>query len=415
MTGQTLPSDKDSKIVASAKNNDKLKENTKVNPCSPAQINKYKTKAAEISEKMKVDVNKARNETEKLERDMRTFAVKKAGETYKITHLKKGQVDTARFDRAVNNTIKKEISNDANYQKYKTKAAVHYKKMTVLNNKIEKLNRKLDKAENRSDRKEGILKAAEAAATFTKSPAQAMKNIAADQLRKTQLGNAIINASSDMKTFDEASKANSLADGTSAAVTALPEKYVKNVAHKTVTNALSGKRKSDKIENKKKKTERKYGREAAKAERAERKAKYAKESAKLRAKVQFYKEEKGLIKSASITKNIKQSIKNISKKIGKVTLQMGKKAIVGIITSALPVLLVLLIIMMVLIALFSWMTPHTETLYDDTTKSYATIEVEDEKDVLEGYIHHIRDYFDKKQLEILEVTELEFGGFDPDD
>ena len=68
-----------------------------------------------------------------------------------------------------------------------------------------------------------------------------------------------------------------------------------------------------------------------------------------------------------------------------------------------------------LAALFSWMSPHEDTLYDDDTRNYTTLNLTEEKEILEGYITHIRDYFDEKQIEILKQVEYKFGGFDPDD
>ena len=386
-----------------------------VNAMSSSETDRHKAKAAEINEKLKADVTKARNNTAAVENDMKAFVINKAKETYKVRHLvKKGTVDSERFRNAVNNTIKKEIEQDANYNKYKGEAILHYKKMICYTNQEHQISKKLKKADNTASQNEKLLKTATTVVTLVKNPQRAVTNLAEDVIRKSKLGNASLTVAGDIRSFEDASKANSIGDGFSQAMTVLPEKYLKNAVKKTATDVITGRTKAEQLAKKEKKIERKYGHEAAKAHKAERNAKYAKESAMRKAKVQFYKEEKGLVKSASAMKNAKIAVKKAAEALGKVALEAGKKAIGTLIAALGPELLIILLIIMVIASLFTWLNPHEETFYNEVDNTWEPVMVESNEEILKGYIKHIQDYFDERQLDILEVVDFNYGGFIPD-
>ena len=86
-----------------------------------------------------------------------------------------------------------------------------------------------------------------------------------------------------------------------------------------------------------------------------------------------------------------------------------------VVAGAGAVLLLILIIASVISALFAWTQPHTETVFNEKTATFEDVEVEIDADVLKGYIEHIKDYFDKKQIEVLSEIDWNFGGFEPDE
>lgn len=86
-----------------------------------------------------------------------------------------------------------------------------------------------------------------------------------------------------------------------------------------------------------------------------------------------------------------------------------------VVAGAGAVLLLILIIASVISALFAWTQPHTETIFNEKTATFEDVEVEIDADVLNGYIKHIKDYFDKKQIEVLSEIDWNFGGFEPDE
>ena len=93
----------------------------------------------------------------------------------------------------------------------------------------------------------------------------------------------------------------------------------------------------------------------------------------------------------------------------------GKAAVIaGAGAAVLPILL-LVIVVMFICAVFSWLDPHEEKLYDSTNKEYKTQALENDAETLQGYVSLIQDIFDEKQLEVLQIVDKDYGGFDPDD
>ena len=80
--------------------------------------------------------------------------------------------------------------------------------------------------------------------------------------------------------------------------------------------------------------------------------------------------------------------------------------IAGAVGAVIPVILII-IVMMFICGLFSWLSPHSEKLFDKDSKSYKTVEL-DGVDVVTGYVDVVRDIYDEKQLEVLAfITQLE--------
>ena len=80
--------------------------------------------------------------------------------------------------------------------------------------------------------------------------------------------------------------------------------------------------------------------------------------------------------------------------------------IAGAAGAVIPVILII-IVMMFICGLFSWLSPHSEKLFDKDSKSYKTVEL-DGVDVVTGYVDVVRDIYDEKQLEVLAfITQLE--------
>lgn len=377
-----------------------------------SQTANYKAKAAEISKKMMADMNKARSQTDAYERSMKAYAIQQARNEYKKTHLSPNM--SKRFRSAAQRMEAKAVNTDPNFNKYKKQATIHYKKMVKYDRVSRRLGNKIAVKEQKTERNEKILKVVKGAATLATNPVQFAKNAAEEQLRKSKIADTAFKISGDIKTFEAASKADSLANGTSAAMTALPEKYVKTAVKDKVTNVLTGRDKTNKLKKKKAKADRKYGREARKAERAERKANRAKEAVRRNAKLKWYKEKKGLSKTGEIVKDIKKSAKKVGINILGLMVKAVKKGAAAVIAAVGPAFFVLLILLMVISALFTWITPHEENFYVEEDNAWEPVMVESNDEILKGYIKHIQDYFDKKQLEILSKVDFEFGGFEPD-
>lgn len=377
-----------------------------------SQMANYKAKAAEISQKIMADVNKARSQTDAYERSMKAFAIQQARNEYKKAHLSPNM--SKRFRSAAQRMEAKAVNTDPNFNKYKKQATIHYKKMVKYDRVSRRLGNKIAVKEQKTERNEKILRVVKGAATLATNPVQFAKNAAEEQLRKSKIADTAFKISGDIKTFEDAAKADSLANGTSAAMTALPEKYVKTAVKDKVTNVLTGRDKTNKLKKKKAKADRKYGREARKAERAERKANRAKEAVRRNAKLKWYKEKKGLSKTGEIVKDIKKSAKKVGINILELMVKAVKKGAAAVIAAVGPAFFVLLILLMVVSSLFTWLEPHEETFYNEAENTWEPVMVETNDEVLKGYIRHIRDYFDKKQLEILEVIDINFGGFTPD-
>lgn len=380
-----------------------------------SKIERQKLKAAEINNKLKSDIEKVRTETKALEKSIKIHEINKAKEKYKVNHLNKANADTERFKRAFDNTIKKETSQNPEPNKHKAEASLHYKKKICYNSQGEKIEQKHKKADQKSNGSNNVLKRITTAASVVSNPKQAPKTLVEEQIRKTKLGNALLDAKDDVNTLEEAAKSDSLADATSNMATSLPEHQFKRAVRSTVNKTITSKGTTKRLADNKKAIERKYGHEAAKAQRAERNARRAKESAIHRAKIRFYKEEKGLIKSASAVKNAKVALKKIAAEAGKAAFIAAKEAIAALIAAAGPVLIVIIIIILVVAVLFAWLQPQTKDLYNEATNQYEPVAMETDQEILKGYIKYIQQYFDKKQLEILKVVDFQFGGFEPDE
>lgn len=212
------------------------------------------------------------------------------------------------------------------------------------------------------------------------------------------------------KISSEIESADSTGEAAVNAVTALPKQLIKDKAVKTVSE-ISHNMHRKQLEAK---------RERLKAQRAKvekRAENIRKEHVAREMKVNVYKSAHGIAsKTATGVQNAQAAIKAAGQVIAKVaqTVQSAGAAIAAA-SSMLPVIIVIIVIIILIIILFSWLQPHTEEQYDPGTNSWKEVLVDgDDKVLLQGYIKHISDYFDKKQLEILEVVDINFGGFAPD-
>lgn len=212
------------------------------------------------------------------------------------------------------------------------------------------------------------------------------------------------------KISSEIESADSTGEAAVNAVTALPKQLIKDKAVKTVSE-ISHNMHRKQLEAK---------RERLKAQRAKvekRAENIRKEHVAREMKVNVYKSAHGIAsKTATGVQNAQAAIKAAGQVIAKAaqTVQSAGAAIAAM-SSMLPVIIVIIVIIILIIILFSWLQPHTEEQYDPGTNSWKEVLVDgDDKALLQGYIKHISDYFDKKQLEILEVVDINFGGFAPD-
>lgn len=273
--------------------------------------NFYETKINEKHNTQTKDAElKARKDSELLEKTMKGFAINQAILKYKQAHLSPKM--SARFQTASQNTIlrsssesNKEKENVKNagviiktitfchgelaiskkhitpsemtgiQEKYgditnkKAKATIHYKKMLCYSQKESQLEKRIGKKEKTTERNEKIIKTIESGTALINSPTQFAKDTIKEQLQKNKVMNATLNAAADIKTIDDASKANSMAEGVSNSLYALPEKYVKNAARSKAKNIITGRNATNKL----KKDKAQYGRKAKQQERKARQAK----------------------------------------------------------------------------------------------------------------------------------------------
>ncbi|MBO6308726.1 MAG: hypothetical protein J6N70_07840 [Oribacterium sp.] len=80
----------------------------------------------------------------------------------------------------------------------------------------------------------------------------------------------------------------------------------------------------------------------------------------------------------------------------------GKAAVIAGAGAAVMPILLLVIVVMFICAVFSWMSPHKEKVFDDSTMDYKEQELTG-KEVITGYVKVVKDVYDEKQLEILSM------------
>ena len=372
-----------------------------------------KVKAAALAERLeKTIAEESHNQAKK------SFVINRVKLSEKAKEYRKANIPPeakARFNNAVNNTAKAAVASDYDFQQAKAEAAKHYKNKIKLDKKIKLIKVKQEKAERKTEKKEKLISKVETAYRYASSPDKFAENVAKDIASKTKVGKKVVDIAEKVSYIDSKAEADNLADAAVGITTALPEKLVKDKVKSTVTNVISGRSRAEQLAKKAKKAEKKYGYEEWKAKRAERTANRAKEAAIKKSKVQFYKESKGFAKSASVVTNAKNAIEKVIKqaaeKAVKFAVEEGGKAALA---AAAPVLIVVLIVIIVIVLLFSWITPHEETFYMPESNTWEPVMVESNEEILKGYLRHIGDYLDKKQLEIFEVVDINFGGFTPD-
>lgn len=214
-------------------------------------------------------------------------------------------------------------------------------------------------------------------------------------------------AAASIKVAASVESEESVGAASSAAVTAIPKYYISQKAEKKVTDAIHNHHDNS--------IDRKRAALRARQEKAEKKAEQLKKEQAQRAmKVNLYKAEHGIYsKSATAVQNAKAAVK--AAETAKTAFKIKSSAAIVAAAGGLAIpILAVLVILIVIIILFSWMSPHKMDRYDEENETFVTVELTEEKEILEGYLEYIQQYFDKKQLEILEIVDYDFGGFEPD-
>ena len=202
---------------------------------------------------------------------------------------------------------------------------------------------------------------------------------------------------------------DSVGAATSAAITSVPKYYVSQKVTKTIKKGLDDHYKNSQ-EIKRDKLRAKQRQAAQRAEQLKR------EQAQRQIKINIYKTEHGITSSGnSAAQNIRAIINSGENAAKKAAIAKSSSVIVAAAGSLLVPIICVIVVVVILVALFAWMSPHTTELYNDTTGEYELVELKEQKEILQGYIKYIQQYFDKKQLEILEIVDFQFGGFEPDE
>lgn len=341
----------------------------------------------------------------------------KSNEVEKARLMKPDSAARERFNKAADNTykerekIKAEIAKENNkikrYQKESKKIEKQASKPhTTTFEKVEDvlyLEGKVSGAVNKGS-------TGEAAAAISVAAAEiAAKKVIEEAAKKHKSIGEISRASGAVGELSSSiERENSVGSAVASAFTAVPKYYISQKAADTVKKS-SQKHYKDKLD-------KKLSALRAKQKAAEKRIEQLKkEQAKRQVKINIYKAENGITsKSNSASQNIKAVIKSQHKAAKAAAAAKSSAAIVAASGGVLFPILGIVVIIIIIAALFSWIIPHEETFYVEEDNAWEPVMVESNDEILKGYIKHIQDYFDKKQLEILSKVDFEFGGFEPD-
>lgn len=202
---------------------------------------------------------------------------------------------------------------------------------------------------------------------------------------------------------------DSVGSATSAAIESVPKYYVTQKVTKGIKNGLDDHYQKN-IERKREKLRSKQKQAALRADQLR------KEQAQRQIKIHIYKAEHGITSEGNnAVQRIKAIIKSEKNLAKAASLAKSSSVIIAAAGSLFVPIICIIVVVVLLVALFAWMSPHTSELYNDTIGDYEIVELKEQKEILEGYIKYIQQYFDKKQLEILEVVDFQYGGFEPDE
>ena len=353
----------------------------------------------------------------KPDKSQRVCFYLKSNEVEKARLMKPDSAARERFNKAADNTykerekIKAEIAKETNkikrYQKESKKIEKQASKPhTTTFEKVEDvlyLEGKVSGAVNKGS-------TGEAAAAISVAAAEiAAKKVIEEAAKKHKSIGEISRASGAVGELSSSiDRENSVGSAVASAFTAVPKYYISQKAADTVKKS-SQKHYKDKLD-------KKLSALRAKQKAAEKRIEQLKkEQAKRQVKINIYKAENGITsKSNSASQNIKAVIKSQHKAAKAAAAAKSSAAIVAASGGVLFPILGIVVIIIIIAALFSWIIPHEETFYVEEDNAWEPVMVESNDEILKGYIKHIQDYFDKKQLEILSKVDFEFGGFEPD-
>lgn len=353
----------------------------------------------------------------KPDKSQRVCFYLKSNEVEKARLMKPDSATRERFNKAAENTykerekIKAEIAKENNKIKRYQKESKRIEKQaskphTTTFEKVEDvlyLEGKVSGAVNKGS-------TGEAAAAISVAAAEiAAKKVIEEAAKNHKSIGEISRASGAVGELSSSiDRENSVGSAAASAFTAVPKYYISQKAADTVKKS-SQKHYKDKLD-------KKLSALRAKQKAAEKRIEQLKkEQAKRQVKINIYKAENGITsKSNSASQNIKAVIKSQHKAAKAAAAAKSSAAIVAASGGVLFPILGIVVIIIIIAALFSWIIPHEETFYVEEDNAWEPVMVESNDEILKGYIKHIQDYFDKKQLEILSKVDFEFGGFEPD-
>lgn len=353
----------------------------------------------------------------KPDKSQRVCFYLKSNEVEKARLMKPDSATRERFNKAADNTykerekIKAEIAKENNKIKRYQKESKRIEKQaskphTTTFEKVEDvlyLEGKVSGAVNKGS-------TGEAAAAISVAAAEIAAKKVIEEAAKNHKSIGEISRTSGAvgELSSSIDRENSVGSAAASAFTAVPKYYIAQKAADTVKKS-SQKHYKDKLD-------KKLSALRAKQKAAEKRIEeLKKEQAKRQVKINIYKAENGITsKSNSDSQNIKAIIKSQHKAAKAAAAAKSSATIVAAAGGVLFPILGIVVIIIIIAALFSWIMPHEENFYVEADNAWETVMLETSDEILKGYIKHIQDYFDQKQLEILEVVDLNFGGFQPD-
>ncbi|MCM1523837.1 MAG: fibronectin type III domain-containing protein [Ruminococcus sp.] len=249
----------------------------------------------------------------------------------------------------------------------------------------------------------------EAAADIAKMPLKtAGREILKKTVEKNSGANSLLTAANIYATAErENSSADNIGEATVNKLNAVSKAVVSEKIKKNVslTNENNFRKQQDKKrENLRRQLEKSKKRTAAR--RAE--------HMKREFKINLYKSEHGIAsKGNTLHGNVRALAKQFADKFNRI-LKVKSSAAVAAAAGSFASVMVIFVIVILLISVFSWMKPHSQQQYNDEENIWETVELSKQREVLEGYLKHIQQYFDRKQLAVLETVDYNFGGFEPD-
>lgn len=395
-------------------------------PSKKQYDDKTKEAAAMLASRIAGDVLRKTHITENNDSQTKSGT---ASKSQRVTfYLNSNQIEKARltkpnsearkrFNKAAENTYKERKKLDVAIDKENCKLKKYHKEEKKLEKQASKhYTSAFEKAENILYLEGKISSAAnkgstgESAAALSSAAAEiALKKVVETVAQKHKsIGEMSRAAGAVAELSSSIDNENSIGSATASSVTAVPKYYIAQKAADTVKKT-SEKHYKDKLE---KKREALRQKQKAAEHRIE---ELKKEQAKRQQKINIYKSENGITSKNNTTlQNVKAVIKSQQNAAKAAVVAKSSATVIAAAGGAIIPIICIIVVIFVIIALFSWLMPHEETFYNEVDNTWEPVMVETTDEVLKGYLRHIQDYFDKKQLEILEVVDINFDGFAPD-